>query len=148
MQAIRGKRLLVLEDEYLIACEVAMSVADAGAIVIGPCANCAAAGTLLDAGSVDGAILDIDLRDGADVYPLADRLILLNKPFVFFSGISAQSVARRFTPIPFITKPCSPMAVLETLDTLFQNRPDAGEAQPSMRHRPRPGDVGPRTLFL
>lgn len=147
MQAIRNKRILILEDEYLIACEIAMSVADAGAIAIGPCANCAAADALLDAGPVDAAILDIGLRDGTDVYPLADRLTLMNVPFVFFSGMTAHNVARRFGPVPFITKPCSPMTVLEALDSMLQNRSGAAHAQPAPQKRPRRGDHGPRALF-
>ncbi|MCC2976651.1 response regulator [Sphingomonas sp. PL-96] len=83
---LRGCRVLVVEDEYMLADELQMELSDAEVIVLGPI------GTLEDAldlirsePHIDGAILDVNLR-GEMASPAADLLIERGVPFVFTTG--------------------------------------------------------------
>ena len=98
-------RILVVEDEYLLADELAMELADEGATVMGPVPTVAHALALLDAQSrPDGAILDLNLG-GDPAYPLADVLIDRGVPLIFTTGYDASAVPERFAHVPRCEKP-------------------------------------------
>lgn len=108
-----GKRVLVVEDNYLVARELADELEAANAIVVGPC------GSLSDAelhlAHSDLAVLDIDIR-GTKAFALADRLSMLDVPYVFFSGYDREQLPDRFARIDFITKPQPPLIAVQQLD--------------------------------
>src|SRR5438309_716085 len=80
----RGRRFLVVEDEYVIAADLAVCLQALGIEVAGPAASVAEALTLLesDGDRLDGAVLDINLGNER-VYPVADVLRGRGIPFVF-----------------------------------------------------------------
>lgn len=121
---LKGKRVLVAEDEF----EIAMFLVDyldmQGAEVVGPAGNLATLGELVDTHEIDGALLDINLG-GELVYPLADRLAALNIPFVLTSGYD-DNVPERFSNIPRCGKPYR----LESLTRILQNAMDPPTAIP------------------
>lgn len=96
-----GKRVLVVEDDYLVATEITASLQAANAIVLGPCNNLEDAG--LQVPHSELAILDVDIR-GRMSFALADRLIQLNVPYVFFTGYDRKLLPKRFSGINVITK--------------------------------------------
>lgn len=103
--SLQGCRILVVEDEYLLADDIARALASAGAEVLGPVASADAAATMIAAETrIDAAILDISLRDGA-VFPAADTLVERNIPFAFVTGYDEWSVPDRFKGRPIIGKP-------------------------------------------
>lgn len=108
-----GKRVLVVEDNYLIAAELADHLAAANAIVVGPCATLADAEKL--AVRSDLAVLDVDLK-GEMVFPLADRLRDLDVPYVFFTGYDRGLLPARFAKVGCITKPLSPLVAVQHLE--------------------------------
>src|SRR3954451_21324378 len=81
---LKRRRVLVVEDEYLIAADLAASLEARGIEVAGPAGSVEEALTLLqcDRGHLDGAILDINLRDER-VYPVAEVLRSRGAPFDF-----------------------------------------------------------------
>lgn len=83
MRNLRGLHLLIAEDEWLLASDLATFFADMGAVILGPVATLEQAGR--HAKAAEAAILDIDLH-GRKIFPVADELMLRNVPFVFFSG--------------------------------------------------------------
>lgn len=99
-----GKRILVAEDEYFIAKDVVDELEAAGAEVVGPVATTAAALSFVAGSRLDGAILDINLRDGL-VYPVADALLERGVPFVFATGFGAAMIPERFAGIALCEKP-------------------------------------------
>ncbi|MCC2976735.1 response regulator [Sphingomonas sp. PL-96] len=100
-------RILVVEDEYLLADELALELADEGAVVLGPVSNISRALALLDEEArPDGAILDINLG-GEPAFPLADALINRGVPLVFTTGYDARAIPERFAGIPRCEKPIS-----------------------------------------
>lgn len=101
-----GRRLMVVEDDYLVAIEVAGALEDCGAQIVGM------AGSIKDAQAViaaehdrlDGAVLDVNL-DGDRVYPVADTLIGLGIPFIFATGYDPWIIPDAYAGIPRCEKP-------------------------------------------
>lgn len=119
-----GKRVLVAEDEYNIAMFLVEYLQMKGVEVVGPAGNLKALHALLDAQQneraqqIDGALLDINLG-GELVYPLADRLIDLNIPFVLTSGYD-DSVPERYASAPRCSKPYRLEALANVLEQSLQ----------------------------
>jgi len=89
--SLRDKRVLVVEDEALVAMLVEDGLLEAGASVLGPAASVGEALRLIDAvmqdGGLSAAVLDLNLG-GEAVTPVADRLAAIGVPFVFATGYS------------------------------------------------------------
>jgi len=104
-QSLRGWRILVVEDEYLLADDISRALIDAGAEVLGPVASARDAEAIIAAESrIDAAVLDINLRDGA-VFPAADALASREIPFAFATGYEEWSLPGRFQGRPLVEKP-------------------------------------------
>jgi CheY-like chemotaxis protein len=98
---LTGARILVVEDDHLQASDLAQSLADCGAVVVGPVPTVMEALSLID-GEHDhlrGAILDINLR-GEAAYPVADALLTRGVPFIFATGYEAWSLPERYAGVP------------------------------------------------
>lgn len=112
---LRGRRLLVVEDDYLIASDFAHELERRGVRVVGPAGSVAEALRLIDeAAELDGALLDINLGSER-VYPVADRLIARRVPFVFATGYSALVVPTAYGGVPRVEKPVDMEAVSRLL---------------------------------
>ncbi len=99
----RRERVLVVEDESLLAMELCNGLAALGWIVLGPAANIQEAVRILEAVQlVDVAVLDINLG-GELVYPLADRLRAQGVPMVFCTGY--ERVEERYRDCALVRKP-------------------------------------------
>lgn len=101
---LKNNKILVVEDESLVAMEIANFLGSLGFDVVGPCSTLSDALRMTEKHDFDGAILDINLA-GDLVYPLADILVKRRKPFVFVTGYRAESVEQRFIKIPVLQKP-------------------------------------------
>jgi len=112
---LRRRSILIVEDEYLIAADLARSLEDFGAAVIGPASRVKEALALLDAAPhVDAAVLDVDLQ-GEQVYPVAEALRTRSIPFVFATGYRGEAVASEYARVPRLEKPIDPEALAEAL---------------------------------
>ena len=112
---LAGLRLLLVEDEYLIAQFLAEIVQEMGAEVLGPVASVDDALELIaDCPDTDAAILDVNLR-GEVVYPVADVLIDRRVPLVFTSGYGRDALPTRYGDIDLFTKPVCPSVVTAAL---------------------------------
>lgn len=100
-------RLLLVEDEMLVAIELSKALREYGWEIIGPAATLDEAYELLaDDGPPDAAVLDVNLN-GEMVYPLADLLDARGVPFLFCSGYEALEGGERFVSHPVVRKPTS-----------------------------------------
>jgi CheY-like chemotaxis protein len=118
-----GRRILVVEDEYIIAADLAQSLEDLGASVLGP------AGTVADAlalvagePALDAAVLDINLGS-EKVFPVADALQARGVPFVFASGYDVWMVPSEFADAPRFGKPVETRALARALCALSKVTP-------------------------
>ena len=79
-------RILLVEDNYLIAMELTDELNGQGAEVIGPAASVNEALYLIEStGQIDSAVLDINLK-GEMIFPVVDALMELDVPFLFLTG--------------------------------------------------------------
>jgi CheY-like chemotaxis protein len=101
---LTGQRVLVVEDEALVALLVGDSLQEAGATVIGPVATVGEALALLENGGVDAAVLDVNLR-GERVTPVTDRLTGMKVPYVIATGYSAGRDTAEHADVPMLHKP-------------------------------------------
>jgi CheY-like chemotaxis protein len=112
-------RILVVEDEYLIAEDLCETLADAGAIVVGPAASLDRAVELVGGSArIDGAILDVNLR-GELAWPAADLLAQRQVPVVFTTGYDGAMVPERFGAMPRFDKPADFARILQALESLL-----------------------------
>lgn len=103
--AARGRRILVVEDEFLIAEDLRESLEDLGAEVVGPFATVAAALAALDRGErIDGATLDVRLGREKS-YPVAEALQARGLPFVLLTGYSDRALPDHLRGAPRCAKP-------------------------------------------
>jgi len=116
---MRGKRILVVEDEYFLAQELQADLETLGVEVLGPVATVDHALDIISDGTgIDAAILDINLQ-GEMVFPVADRLFDEDIPFVFASGYDAQMVPDRYPGFVLCRKPTK---LNEIAQALFGDR--------------------------
>ena len=99
-----GKRLLIVEDEFVIALDLQHLLESAGHEVAGLAANVTDALALAGSAAVDGAILDINLR-GERVGAVADLLARRAVPFVFVSGYGSSGRPPGHEGVPVLAKP-------------------------------------------
>lgn len=110
---LNGKRVLVVEDNYLLAMELVDELEAANAVVVGPCSNLNEAS--LQVVHSDLAILDVNLG-GENTFLLADRLKALDVPYIFFTGYEKHVLPARFAADECISKPQPPSMVVRHLD--------------------------------
>jgi two-component sensor histidine kinase/two-component SAPR family response regulator len=101
---ISGRRILLVEDESLIAMAMEETLTDLGFAVVGPIGSQAKAVAAAQREELDGAILDVNL-DGQVIYPVADVLTARDVPFFFVTGYNVGSIDSRYAHIPILQKP-------------------------------------------
>lgn len=90
MTSLAGKRILILEDEVLLALDAADCLEEAGAVIIGPVHRVPAALELLATTSPDAALLDVNIA-GITSADVARRLSDMCVPFVLATGYGNRS---------------------------------------------------------
>lgn len=104
-RGLSGRRVLLVEDEFLIASDLAQLLRQQGAEVLGPAATVRSALDLLQqAAAPDGAVLDVNLR-GEMAFPVADALRARGVPFVFATGYTGEMIPERYAGVPCCEKP-------------------------------------------
>jgi len=118
---LRGRRVLVAEDEALIAMLIEDRLLDAGAKVFGPASTVDEALRLIDQaasdGGLDAAVLDINL-EGDVVSPVADKLAALHVPFVFATGYGEYCDRGAHLDAQVMAKPYEPDALIAVVESL------------------------------
>jgi CheY-like chemotaxis protein len=112
---LRDRRILVVEDEYLIAMSLQDALETAGSIVVGPAPSVDKALQTIDSEPhIDAAVLDVNLG-GALAYPVADMLVARKIPFVFTSGYEDTALRNRYSGVKNCPKPYLFQAIEEAL---------------------------------
>jgi CheY-like chemotaxis protein len=120
LEVLRGRTLLLVEDEYIVAADLAIRLEDVGAEIVGPAGSVEEALELVQSqgGRLDGAVLDVNLA-GQRVYPVADALMAKGVPFVLTTGYDASSIDIKYAGVPRCEKPVDPAALARSLTTIF-----------------------------
>jgi len=103
---MRGRRVLIVEDDYFVASDLAQRLEEIGIIIVGPAGTVKAALELIDhyEEQLDGAVLDVNLREER-VYPVAEALATRAVPFVFTTGYDADEIPAAYREVPRCDKP-------------------------------------------
>jgi DNA-binding response OmpR family regulator len=115
-------RILVVEDEAMIAMLVEDMVLDFGSEVVGPAGKMDEALRLASHAPLDAAILDVNVG-GAVVFPVADVLQDRGIPFIFASGYGSGGLPPRFRNRPALAKPFSYQELAEVLRAVLAEQP-------------------------
>lgn len=115
-ERLLGKRVLIVEDEALLAFELQLAFEDEGAQVIGPALSLMKAlEAVAHTPDIDLAVLDVDLA-GEDVYPIAEMLLQRGVAFLFHTGHGSRSQLSRLYPGTItLMKPALPETLIDRL---------------------------------
>lgn len=115
---LSGLRILVVEDESLIAMLLDDMLAALDCVTVGPAPTLRKGIELAESQSLDGALLDVNLGR-EPVYPLADLLAARNVPIVFTTGYGVEGVIDRYRAYPTLSKPFDLNAVANALTRML-----------------------------
>ncbi len=101
---LANRRILVVEDEVLIAMQIEEILLDLGCVVVGAVGRLDAAMSLAADQALDAAILDVNILGGL-VYPVAERLSARGIPFMLASGYGSWALPEPLRDLPRLTKP-------------------------------------------
>jgi CheY-like chemotaxis protein len=129
---LRNKRVLILEDDPLLALDLEDFLIDLGAKVVGPASSVEQALLHIETG-LDLAVIDLNLR-GTYSFPVIERLRAKGVPFVVCSGYAELPETRnRLSGVYLLPKPCDFEKLRDAL--LDQVAPDFGRHQSSIGNR-------------
>lgn len=109
---LSNRKVLVVEDEMIIAMLIEDMLDEFGCKLVGPATNVPRALELIAKESIDVAVLDLNL-DGKDTYAIADALQRKNVPFIFATGYGSAGLRQEYGNRPVLQKPF-PASDLET----------------------------------
>jgi DNA-binding NtrC family response regulator len=122
-EMLRGRRVMIVEDELLVAMELESLLEDQGCAVVGPAPTVDRALALLDREQPDAAILDVNL-DGQTAIPVAAALKARGVPFLLATGYGNMQVSQpELNGAPRLDKPVSHDRLVRTLARILQPRP-------------------------
>jgi two-component SAPR family response regulator len=116
VSGLDGKRIIVVEDDAILARDMAEQLREIGATVLGPAPTAFYALQLIgpERRKLDAAVLDTHLH-GATVYEFADVLKDRGVPFLFATGYDRSAIPSRFHDAPLLQKPLGPSALEKAL---------------------------------
>jgi DNA-binding NtrC family response regulator len=116
--ALLGCRVLVVEDEVLVSWALEDMLAGLGCQVVGPAVRVNQGLALVEAGSIDAAVLDVNLN-GQKSYPIADALTARGVPFAFSTGYNKDTMPEEYRTLPMLQKPYSRSNLGKLLEKLL-----------------------------
>jgi CheY-like chemotaxis protein len=121
---LQGSRILVIEDEFLIATVIEDILRQAGAKEVVIAVNMQEARAALAERTLDIAMIDMQLDEGSDAGLSLGKLAMArNIPFIFLTGYTRIVLPDGFSAVPILTKPYIPRTLIEALsDVLVRSR--------------------------
>jgi CheY-like chemotaxis protein len=116
-----GRRILLVEDEPIVAWLLNDILVDLGLAVVGPASSVNQALAMIDAESIDLAVLDVNLK-GQMSYPIADVLVARGVPFVFSTGYDIGRLQAGYRTFPALQKPFHRAELTDTLAKLLMSK--------------------------
>lgn len=104
ISALLGVRVLVVEDEMMVALFIEDTLRELGCNVLEPAHTLSDAQARIEDHEIDAAVLDINIAED-EVYPVAERLASRGVPFVFATGYALESIQEEWRNRPVVRKP-------------------------------------------
>ena len=118
---LEGVRVLIVEDEAIIAMTAEDMLDELGCVTAGTAYTLAEAEAAVSRGGFDVALLDINLN-GRDSLPVAARLEAAGLPFVFATGYGTGGRDDRYERVPLVTKPYQASDLAEAIAQALTDR--------------------------
>ena len=112
---LQGLRVLVVEDEFLVAMDIEAMLRDLACEVVGPIGNLASALQAAREETLDAALLDANLG-GEPVTAVAEALVARAVPIVFCTGYQVENLCSRYPATPTLMKPFQPADLRDALE--------------------------------
>ena len=116
---LRGRRILIVEDESLILLTIQDVVEELGCEVTGTAMRAEAAIAIVQDRQVDAALLDVNLGEGRTSYPVAAALAARGIPFAFITGYGTGGVQEDYQNRPILSKPVDQRILEATLRAML-----------------------------
>jgi DNA-binding response OmpR family regulator len=123
---LSGRRVLIVEDEAMIAMMIEDMLVDLGCEIVGPASQIAQALRVIESEEFDAAILDVNLN-GVQIFPVAEALRAKGVPFVFATGYGASGISIEYRNRLVLQKPFKQQQLENALIALLDGSvPDPG----------------------
>ena len=116
--ALRGRRILLVEDEMMVAWLLSDMLEEIGCRVVGPVVSVAQALDVIGREALDAALVDVNLN-GELSYPVADALKALAVPFLFSTGYDRSRLREDYRHLPMLQKPYHYAELEKLLSLMF-----------------------------
>lgn len=113
-RTLAGKRILIVEDDFLIGASLSDLLKRHGCIVSGPVFTVKDAVEIMDREALDGAVLDYKVQDGLTL-TIVDRLRRDGIPFVIVTGYQREHLPAELRKAPYLAKPVLPDVLIEVI---------------------------------
>lgn len=120
INALVGREILIVEDDYYCASEISEALAGAGSVVLGPVPTVEEAHNIIENSRPFAAILDAKIREGFS-FSIADRLSELEVPFIFVSGYDCAEMPEKYQRYTWLSKPPRMSHVLRKLANAIED---------------------------
>lgn len=124
VEPLRGRRVLVVEDEAATSLMIEDTLRTAGYIVVGPVATIRDALALIESEAIDCAILDIELADGK-AGPVADALVKRGVRFVLATGYDSAAIGHQYSSAPVVGKAFDLPELLDAVENIVDRQKSA-----------------------
>lgn len=118
---LSGKRILIVEDDFLIGASLSDFLTRYGCIVSGPVFSVKDAVEVMDRRALDGAVLDYRVQDGPSL-AVAQRLRQDGVPFVIVTAYQREHLPAELQSVPYLAKPILPEMLMEVISRTWQFR--------------------------
>ena len=113
-----GRRVLIVEDDYLVAAGLANIIARLGVIIVGPVCSIDEALKIIGEQTLDGSLLDVRLSDG-NCGPVAAALTERHVPFVIVTAYQRSTLPNGLRRAPYVGKPTLTDELLQVAQKTF-----------------------------
>jgi CheY-like chemotaxis protein len=120
INSLAGRRILIVEDEPVVAMALEDMLVDLGCVIIGPALRLKNALALATTEMLDGAVLDVNLGKDRS-FPIAEILKIRNVPFLFSTGYGCQGLQAPFHDASVLTKPYSLASLERSLSGIMRS---------------------------
>ena len=122
--ALASRRIMIVEDEYFLADDIARALKGLGAHVLGPVGELNDALELLAReDAVDAAVVDVNLRTSM-AFPITKELRSRGIPFVFASGYDKEALPDEYREAVLLGKPVDAPAIIKALGRVLNRNAD------------------------